>query len=830
MASFPIDSLLPAVRQHLARSNRLVLQAEPGAGKTTRVPLALLDSDWLQGRKIIMLEPRRLAARSAARFMAHSLGERVGATVGYRVRLDTRVGPDTRIEVVTEGVLTRLLQADPLLESAGLVIFDEFHERSLQTDLGLALCLDSQTALREDLRLLVMSATLDGAAVSALLDAAEVLNCEGRSYPVTTHYRPLRSDFSRQRRSFCNEVAAAALKILGETQGSVLLFLPGVGEIRQVQSALQAADLPSDVQLTPLMGQLDAAAQDKAIQPAKDGQRKLVLATAIAETSLTIEGISVVIDAGLMRLSRFDPNTGLDRLITQPVSQAAATQRCGRAGRLAAGECFRLWSEHYHLVPHTAPEILQADLAPLVLELAQWGVQDIQQLCWLDEPSAAHLAQARDLLVRLGALTKDGAVTAHGRVLAGLGVHPRLAHMMVCGHELGYAMLACELAALLSERDPLRIDDSDVQLRVEWMRMAGKEGGGRREQRQSLRAMTDAWLRKLGAGKPVSDNADLVQCGTLLAFAYPDRIARRRRGQANRFLLSNGRGARFRDAEPLAANDFLVAAHLDGEQEAVIYLAASVSRDQLQEQHADLLREEAVIFWDEDQGAVLTRQQLRLGEVLLDDSPLANADTEAVQHALLGGIQRRGLDCLPWDDVTRQLQLRVGFVRTLEPNGWPDISDAVLSTNMNDWLLPFLGNATRLAHLKRLDLHAALLAQLSWEQQQQLDRLAPTHLRVPSGSKLRLDYSEERPVLAVRLQEMFGLADTPTIAGGRVAVLLHLLSPARRPLQITQDLASFWSGSYHAVKKDMKGRYPKHPWPDDPLQALPTARAKPRKR
>jgi len=829
MVSFPVDSLLPAVRQHLARSNRLVLQAEPGAGKTTRVPLALLDSDWLQGRKIIMLEPRRLAARSAARFMARSLGERVGATVGYRVRLDTRVGPDTRIEVVTEGVLTRLLQADPALESVGLVVFDEFHERSLQTDMGLALCLDSQSALREDLRLLVMSATLDGAAVSGLLGDCDVLSCEGRSYPVTKHYRPLRNDFSRQRRNFCNEVAAVALKILGQTRGSVLLFLPGAGEIRQVQSALQTADLPADVQLAPLMGQLDAAAQDRAIQPAEDGQRKLVLATAIAETSLTIEGITVVIDAGLMRMSRFDPNTGLDRLITQPVSRAAATQRCGRAGRLAAGECFRLWSEHGHLVPHSAPEILQADLAPLVLELAQWGVRDIRQLCWLDEPPDAHLAQARDLLVRLGALTEDGAVTEHGRVLAGLGVHPRLAHMMVRGRERGYAVLACELAALLGERDPLRINDSDVQLRVEWLRMTGNDGRGRREQRQNLLAMRDNWLRQLGAGNAVSDSADLAQCGTLLACAYPDRIARRRKGQANRFLLSNGRGARFRDAEPLAANDFLVAAHLDGEQEAVIYLAASVSRDQLQEQHADLLRENALISWDEDQGAVLTRQQLRLGELLLDDRPLQDADTEAVQLALLGGIQSRGLGCLPWNDSSRQLQLRVGFVKALAPDDWPDISDAALSAHVNNWLLPFLGGMTRLTHLKRLDLHAALLAQLSWEQQQQLDQLAPTHLRVPSGSRLRLDYSEGRPVLAVRLQEMFGLTDTPRVAGGRVAVLLHLLSPARRPVQITQDLATFWSGSYHSIKKEMKGRYPKHPWPDDPLQALPTTRVKPRK-
>ncbi|MFC1774302.1 ATP-dependent helicase C-terminal domain-containing protein, partial [Pseudomonadota bacterium] len=378
--------------------------------------------------------------------------------------------------------------------------------------------------------------------------------------------------------------------------------------------------------------------------------------------------------------------------------------------------------------------------------------------------------------------------------------------------------------------DPLRLNDSDIQLRVEWLRTAGNDGRGRREQRQSLLAMRDNWLRQLGAGKAVSDSADLAQCGTLLAFAYPDRIARRRKGQANRFLLSNGRGARFRDAEPLAANDFLVAAHLDGEQEAVIYLAASVSRDQLQEQHADLLRENALISWDEDQGAVLTRQQLRLGKLLLDDRPLQDADTEAVQLALLGGIQSRGLDCLPWNDSSRQLQLRVGFVKALAPDDWPDISDAALSEHMHDWLLPFLGGMTRLAHLKRLDLHAALLAQLSWEQQQQLDQMAPTHLRVPSGSRLRLDYSEGRPVLAVRLQEMFGLADTPRIAGGRVAVLLYLLSPARRPVQVTQDLATFWSGSYHAVKKELKGRYPKHPWPDDPLQALPTTRVKPRKR
>jgi ATP-dependent helicase HrpB len=402
--------------------------------------------------------------------------------------------------------------------------------------------------------------------------------------------------------------------------------------------------------------------------------------------------------------------------------------------------------------------------------------------------------------------------------------------MMVRGHEMGYAVLACELAALLGERDPLRLNDSDVQLRVEWLRTGGSQNGEGQAQRQGLRAMRDSLLRQLGAGGAVSDNTDLAQCGTLLAFAYPDRIARRRKGQANRFLLSNGRGARFREAEPLAANDFLVAVHLDGEQEAVIYLAASVGLDQLQAQHTDLLREDAVVSWDDDEGAVLTRQQLRLGELLLDDRPLQDVESESVQAVLLTGIQERGLDCLPWDTAARQLQQRVCFVRTLEPADWPNFGDEALHRQLQEWLLPFLGHMSRLAHLKRLDLHAALLAQLSWEQQQQLEQLAPTHLRVPSGSRLQLDYSEGRPVLAVRLQEMFGLEDTPRIAGGRVPVLLHLLSPARRPVQITQDLATFWSGSYHSVKKELKGRYPKHPWPDDPLQALPTSRAKPRKR
>jgi ATP-dependent helicase HrpB len=824
--ALPIDALLPQLRDSLTRNTRLVLQAAPGAGKTTRVPLALLACDWLQGRRILMLEPRRLAARAAARFMAHSLGERIGGTVGYRVRQDTRVGPATRIEVITEGVLTRLLHADPALEDVGLVIFDEFHERSLHADLGLALCLDSQAALRDDLRLLVMSATLDAVAVAALLEHAPVLQCAGQSYPVELHYRALNSDFHSNRRVFCHQVAAATRQIVHATQGSLLLFLPGSAEIRSVLTALQGGPLPDGLQLAPLLGQQDSVTQERAIAAPPPGQRKLVLATAIAETSLTIEGIAVVIDAGLMRQARFDPNTGLERLVTLPVTAAAATQRAGRAGRLQPGQCFRLWSESRSLVPYSDPEILHADLAPLWLELAQWGVRDVSSLRWLDQPPAAHLAQARDLLLMLEAIDATGAVTAHGRVLAGLGVHPRLAHMLVRGRELGYARLACELAAVLSERDPLGGDDSDIQLRVEWLRAARVDAG--KAQQQRLRSLADGWLRQLG-GTASRDNTDLVQCGNLLAFAYPDRIAQRRSGADQRFLLSNGRGARFRAAEPLAASDYILAAHLDGEKEAAIYLAAALSREQLEQQHAALIDATEFVRWDTQQQAVLSRSQRRLGALVLADRLLQTPAAEAVHNAMLDGVRASGLDCLPWTDSTRQLQARIGFLHRLEADSWPDYSDAALEDNLQDWLAPFLMGMTRLAHLRRLDLHAALLAPLSWEQQRALERLAPTHLAVPSGARHRLDYSGDQPVLAVRLQELFGLADTPRLADGRVPLVLQLLSPARRPVQVTQDLAAFWRGSYHAVKKDMKGRYPKHPWPDDPLNAPASCRAKPRK-
>ncbi len=829
MQTLPIDPLLPELRRTLAQQCNAVLQAAPGAGKTTRVPLALLDAPWLQNRKIIMLEPRRLAARAAARFMAKSLGERVGETVGYRVHLENRVGAATRIEVVTEGILARMLQQDPSLEAVGLVIFDEFHERSLAADLGLALCLDSQSALREDLRLLLMSATLDVDTVTRLLGDAPLLSSAGRSFPVTQHYRPVRAHFARERRAFCHEVARQVLAALRDEGGSILVFLPGAGEIRLVHTLLQAAPLHDSVLLAPLYGQLSARAQDAAIQPAVAGRRKVVLATAIAETSLTIEGIRVVIDAGLTRQLRFDPNTGLSQLVTVPVSQASAEQRCGRAGRLQAGVCYRLWTQQQRLLPRSTPEILQADLTPLVLELAQWGVRDVTQLRWLDEPPAAHLAQATVLLQQLGALDAAARITSHGRDMLQFGTHPRLAHMVLKGQLLGAGALACELAALLGERDPLAAAagrDADITLRVELLRRIRKVPAASDGLLRQIRATATQWQRQLRCGPHPPDHSDLSMAGVLLAFAYPDRIALRRAGSDNRFIMSNGRGALFIDAQPLAAEDMIVAAHLDGSREARIFLAARVQGEQLRDTHAALMSTVTHVDWDEREGCVQARRQVRLGEVVLDDESWKEADPQAVAQALLTGIRRQGLAVLPWNAASRERQARLCFMRCLEPESWPDVSDSALLATLESWLLPYLTGLSRLAHLKRLDMHAILLSQLDWPAQRRLDEQAPTHLQVPSGTRVRLDYSQTPPILAVRLQEMFGLTRTPCIAAGRVPVLLHLLSPARRPVQITQDLAAFWQGSYHDVRKELKGRYPKHHWPEDPLLAQATTRTR----
>ena len=844
----PIDPVLPDLLAALAGRGVAVLQAPPGAGKTTRVPLALLDQPWLKGRKVIVLEPRRLAARAAARRMAAMLGESVGETVGYRVRLDTKVGPKTRIEVVTDGLFLRQLQEDAELPAVGAVLFDEFHERGIDSDLALALVQEARGALRDDLRLVVMSATLDGAPVAALLadeaGHAPMVTSEGRAYPVETRHLDAPAAGTRIE----DAVAATVRRALREESGNALVFLPGAGEIRRVQSLLESADLGPNLLIAPLYGDLTADAQDRAIAPSPPGTRKVVLATPIAETSLTIEGIRIVVDSGLMRVPRFDPRSGMTRLVTAKVSQASAEQRRGRAGRLEPGVCYRLWPETTHkaLAPFTAPEILDADLAPLALELAVWGVADANALAWLDPPPAASMAQARELLRELGALTDEGAITAHGRRMAGFGVHPRLAHMMLKGKELGLGGLACEVAALLGERDIIRAQpgfrDADLRLRVELLRgldddgrMRGAGRGLSVERGGAQQALKQArqWKRQLGER---DGGGELGDTGLLVALAYPDRIGQRRPGgnaggAAAQYRLSNGRGAFFQDAEPLTAQDWLAVADLDGAaRESRIFLAAPVTLAELEETFAEHIRTETVVAWDGREQAVLARRRRMLFALVLKDERLANPPADVIAAAMLEGIREMGLTALPWTDELRKWQARVQFLRRMEGEEWPDVSDAALLDTMEEWLMPFLNGASRRAHLDRVELSNALRGLLPWAMQQRLDKEAPTHVEVPSGSRVPIDYSGDEPVLAVRLQEMFGLAETPRIAGGRTALLLHLLSPARRPVQVTRDLASFWANAYKAVKADLKGQYPKHYWPDNPLEAEPTARAKPRGR
>jgi ATP-dependent helicase HrpB len=816
MDHLPIESLLPAVRDALDTRGCAVLEAPPGAGKTTRVPLALLDASWLAGRKLVMLEPRRLAARAAASFMARQLGEAAGETVGYRVRMDNRVGPRTRIEVVTEGVLTRMLQSDPSLAGYGAVIFDEFHERSLNADLALALCLEARQALRPDLRLLVMSATLAGDTVARLLDGAPQLRSEGRSFPVVTRYFPPMPG-SRLEAT----VAQAARKALTEESGSVLVFLPGGGEIRRVAELLDR-QLPKDVELMALYGDLSQAQQDAAIRKPVPGRRKVVLATAIAETSLTIEGVRIVVDSGWSRVPRFDPVSGMTRLATVRVSRASAGQRRGRAGRLEPGVCYRLWSEGERLEVHSAPEITQADLAPLTLELAQWGAQDASKLAWLDPPPAAALSQARELLLQLGALDQSGRITAHGRRLVELPLHPRLAHMVIRGAERGAGWPACLIAALVSERDilsgPNVSADAGLRLRILADESARVDDAARVRR---VRAIARDIAGQAGVARV--DNRSFHDAGLLLALAYPDRIAQRRPGSDARFLLSNGRGAFLPDSDPLGHADWLAVAELDGNaRDARIFLAAELDHAALRQEFAEQIQTRDVLEWDEGRQAVDAAIETRLGAIVLERRASECPDAARVAALLLDAIRHKGLGVLPWTPAIRNWQARVTFLRRETGNDWPAVDDAALSAKLDAWLLPYLHGMSRFSHLADVPLQQALAALLDYRQQRQLDELAPTHVTVPTGSRIAIDYaSGEVPVLAVRLQELFGLADTPAILGGRVPLLLHLLSPARRPVQVTRDLAGFWRSSYQDVRKDLRGRYPKHHWPDDPLQAEP---------
>ena len=828
--------MLGDVRAALEVSSAAVLQAPPGAGKTTRVPLALLHDGWLGQTKVVMLEPRRLAARVAARWMAQALGEAVGDTVGYRVRLDTRVSPSTRLEVVTEGVLTRLLQSDPTLDGVGLVIFDEFHERSLPADLGLALTLQAQRLVRPDLRILAMSATLDVAPIAHLLGDAPIIATEGREFPVETRYLAAPLAPRREPWQIESRVTAMIEAALRETEGDVLVFLPGAAEIRRVASRLEESLLGERVAIAPLHGNLTQEAQDRAILPSPNGARKVVLATSIAETSLTIEGVRVVVDTGLARVPRFSPRTGMTRLETVRVSRASADQRRGRAGRVAPGVCYRLWTEieHGQLLPRAKPEILEADLAPLALELAVAGIIDPLELRWLDSPPAASIAQARELLRELAAIDESSRATSHGIAMARLAVHPRLAHMLLRSLPLDLGLTACLLAALLSERDILRgagsAPEVDIRLRLELLETGRHRADVDDGARHRIRAEADQLARQLGVSR---DSAGIVPnaAGLLTAFAYPDRIGQRRGGTRGRFLLRNGRGAALEAHDPLSAAELIAVGAVDDRlPDSRVFLAAPLTRAELDEHFADQIIDEREVAWDASTESVVGRRRSRLGAIVLEEHRLADPDPAEIARALASALATAGVDALPWSDGARRLRQRLTFLHRLDAT-WPDVSDASLAESMEQWLAPRIGGMRRRADVARLDLGAALLDLLDWRQRASLDELVPTHIAVPSGSRLPIDYGDpDAPVLAVRLQELFGLADTPRIAGGRVPLTLHLLSPAQRPVQVTRDLAGFWRSSYFDVQKELKGRYPKHHWPDDPLAATPTSRAKRRER
>jgi ATP-dependent helicase HrpB len=831
VTNLPIELVLPGIRESLASGNTLVVQAPPGAGKTTLVPTALLGESWLGDRSIVILEPRRLATRAAAQRMADLRGERVGEAIGYRMRGESRIGPRTRVEVVTEGILTRRVQRDPTLDGIGVIIFDEFHERSLDSDLGLALTLRTQALLRDDLRLVVMSATLDGEAVARLLGDAPIITSEGRVFPVETRYVAPRSGQSVE----AAVVATIDTAIRGDA-GDILVFLPGAREIRRVEALLAERDLDGAIVL-PLYGAMAYDAQDRAIRPDSSGRRKVVLSTSIAETSLTIEGVGVVIDSGLSRIPRFSPRTGMTRLDTVRVSRASADQRRGRAGRSSAGVCYRVWPEYEnaHLLASTPPEIASADLAPLALDLATAGVSDPLELRWLDPPATAAFNQALELLRELDAIDHSGSITPHGRELSALPVHPRLAQMLQQAHAIGATALACDLAALISERDIFRTIggspiDADVSLRVEALRHGERSSAsipaGAELDHEALRRVrmeADRLRRQVGdRGRPAAVPSEVFgAAGALLAVAYPDRVAQRRDGHRARFLLRNGRGAELVGGQSLSTSPYIVAAELDDRRpESRIFLAASLTLDEIRETFAAHIVTEELVEFDDASAAVVARLRERLGAITLRDASLANPDPERVRVAFMAEVRRRGLSALPWSDAARRFRERLAFVARHE-SGWPPVSDDALETTLDEWLGPALDGFRKWSELQRVDFAAALATLIDWRQRRALDELAPTHIEVPSGSQLPVDYSDpDAPALAARIQEVFGLTESPRVLHDTIPVTMQLLSPARRPVQVTRDLAGFWASSYFDVRKDLRGRYPKHEWPEDPMKAV----------
>jgi ATP-dependent helicase HrpB len=826
---FPIHDLLPAIRESLAAHSRLVLEAPPGAGKTTQVPLALLDATWLAGKTIVMLEPRRVAARAAAGFMAKQLGETVGETVGYRIRFENKVSAKTRILVVTEGILTRMLQDDPMLEGVGAVLFDEFHERHLAGDLGLALALDVQAGLREDLRLVVMSATLDGARLATFLVAPR-LSSEGRAFPVTVEHFPARREEALE-----HQVRRAVEHALTAHPGDVLVFLPGRREIERVQRILVDA-LSSDIELLQLHGDLPVEQQSRVLQPSPDNTRRVVLATNVAESSVTLPGVRVVIDSGLAREPRFEPNSGFSRLDVVAIAQASADQRAGRAGRVADGWTYRLWPQSQRLEPQRRAEIMQVELSALALELAAWGSESLR---FVDEPPPGALAAGHDLLQRLGAMDAGRTITAMGRRMLALGTHPRLAAMLLCTKDARRLALACDLAALVEARDPLRTRTDALAQR--WQALAALRQGNllmdaHRGGLQAIDAAAAQWRRRLRCEAKPASGAPAHALGDLLAHAFPDRIARQHPNDAKRYQLANGRMLQLFDDSALYGEPWLVASELRFDaKDALLLRAAPVDERYLRDAFATHFRDGEEVRWDAGKRALVSERIERFDGIVLSSRSSGRVDPAQATRALTDAVGILGLDALPWSEAASQWRNRVQSLRAWMPElGLPDVGDATLLASRDDWLLPAFAGKTRLDALTEGELIEVLKARVDWSLRQRIDALAPVRMIVPSGMERRIEYlidddgSPASPVLAVKLQELFGLAETPRVAEGRMPVTLHLLSPAGRPLQVTQDLAGFWARTYPEVKKEMKGRYPRHPWPDDPWNALATHRAKPR--
>ena len=831
--AFPITPLLPDIRASLAAHPRLVLEAPPGAGKTTQVPLALLDEAWLGGGKLLMLEPRRIAARAAAQFMARQLGQEPGQTVGYRIRFESKVSAATRIEVVTEGILTRLIQDDPELTGIGAILFDEFHERHLAGDLGAALALDVQATLRPELRLVVMSATLDGERIAQWLDAPR-LSSPGRSYPVRIDYPPARTQESTE-----HHLARVARQALEENDGDVLAFLPGRREIARAEAVLAQTLERHDIDVVALHGELSMAEQQAALSPAEPGTRRIVLATNVAESSVTLPGIRAVVDSGLAREPRFDPNSGFTRLETVNISQASADQRAGRAGRVAEGTAYRLWAQSRRLEPSRTAEIGQAELSGLALELAAWGVTaDSGALPWLDAPPAGALAQARELLIALGALDASTRITPLGRRMLELGAAPRLAAAALRAPAELHALVA-DLLALMEARSPLRGEQArsdDFRARVDalhaWRdrRTAGARGGADTGALAAIEQASKGWRKRLDLRTAASGVPDSHAVGDLLLHAFPDRVARRDDNNPLRYTLANGRGARLHESTALLGEPWLVALDLRYEaRDSLILAAAPLDPRVLERDYPAQFRRERALRWNDERNAVEAFDEHRYAGIVLSRRSVP-VQTEDALPALLSAIRAKGLDALPWSENARRLRLRMQAVREWMPElGLPDVSDQALLDSLESWLAPYLDGKRRFDALSAEELSQALGSLFDYEQRRALDTHAPENLTVPSGMSRRIEYAAgEPPVLAVKLQELFGLADTPRVGNGRVPVTLHLLSPAGRPIQVTQDLKGFWERTYPEVKKELKGRYPRHPWPDDPWSATPTHRAKPR--